>query len=802
MNVFKKLSVLFMIFFCLFLSVQSPISAKQAIKVNVDEGINGKVREGRGFPLTITVTNTGEDFSGDLVFDFSPSYNIGGARTIHIDIPEGETKEYSLSLPGFSDNLQHNMNLQTIHLFQDSWKTGKEINFTGDKRLNPNYIYADQHTIGFLSEQPDRLKELKLLKAGNSGRTETLELNKDTVPVDAIGLQIFDYIVIDEFNISSLKDRQQQAITEWVSNGGILIVGGSPDSSTSLGQITNIVPMKQLTEGKLSNSKLFKVNNGSEVTFSTLPLFYGEVTDSAEVVVSHESIPVIVSKAYGHGEVWQTAFSLGDAPLSDWEGYSEWFNWLLLKTEPYYMNQTRGYQSYLEPLYYEFAEMNELFPTSQFSISTLVIILVIYLILIVPILYLVLRKFDKREQAWWIIPGLAILVSIGIFTTGAKDRIASPQLNQFSVLEVDDNKNAKGITAATLLSNTSGNYEVIADRNQTDLYPSLPRVNQPQQDYYQYIVEAVDAEEQSLTFRDVEYWSTRTLFGRTNLKDIGSFDTNLTFENEVLKGTITNNFQYDFSDIFIWSGTRTYRLGELPKGESIDIEQKLASSYLTSPSGSVSGVHHIPNQNVDIAIQKRDRLQENAYQMIVNGKQKSLPVLFGYTADSIVPVDIKGKEEKRNSLALIYQPVTATNNYSGEFTLRNDQLRLDVQSLTGQLIEKFQPYHMEEMALENGTYEMTLSLPDQMNMEKTLLTSLSMQVYTPEALSFSIVNTTTGEKVPFKEGTNAIQMKEELQNFVSSEGVITFHFEKQSKGSSQDPFVRIPGIVLKGEVRK
>ena len=83
-----------------------------------------------------------------------------------------------------------------------------------------------------------------------------------------------------------------------------------------------------------------------------------------------------------------------------------------------------------------------------------------------------LKKIDKREHAWWIIPCLSILLSIGVFFTGAKDKIKNPQFNEMGIYQYNDNY-LSGYQATTLLSNKSGDFTLTYDKNAYTPIPYL-----------------------------------------------------------------------------------------------------------------------------------------------------------------------------------------------------------------------------------------------------------------------------------------------------------------------------------------
>ncbi|WP_044337562.1 hypothetical protein [Rossellomorea aquimaris] len=785
--------------FLMFLVMEDTTLAQAQIKISVDEGIDGKVKEGRGFPLKVTVENTGSDFKGDLLFDYAPSYQTGGARALSIDVPANSTRTYTFSIPGFNDEIRHNSNQETIHLFEGSWEKGKEMKFKGDKRLTPNFIYSNYTAIGLLSENPDRLKGIKGANMGGN-QVEVLTLTKENIPEEKSGFQMLDYLIIDQFNISELSQDQQSALKSWVEAGGVLFIGGAPHLEDTLGSAADMAPLTFGEESTLSDTSTFNVKKNIKASFNSLAIYKGTVKPESDVLVEQDGIPLVVKSSEGLGEVWQTAFSLGDPVLNAWESYDEWFANVLSKTEPYFLlGQSNGDQSFLERIYYEVADSNELFPTTNFKVSTLVIILIIYLIVLVPLLYFLLRKVDKREQAWWIIPAISVLVSSGIFITGAKDRISKPHLNQMSVLKVEEDKSVHGISAFSALSNSGGDYDFVSDKHNLEITPARVRNSAGGVDQYKFAVEEMTKDNRSITFRDVEYWSTRTSLGTSEKEEVGRFIPELVLEDQTLSGTIQNDFPYDFTDVYIWSGSRMYRLGDMKAGDTLEVDKKLSTNYLSSPIGMTPNMSApLPNQQ-NIKQQKKERLENFASQMISADNENNSPVIFGYTEAEIFNMKIKNKESKSENFSLLYQHFPSLGNYKGAFTLRNEQLDLDVLPIKGQVIEHYSHNGANEMGLEDGTYELTIHLPKQIDLSKVTLHSLNMTLHTGGVLQFSLIDPQTDERMVLSESsTNSIEVKDKLNKYINDNGEIVFEFEKRSQG---DPFVRLPDIVLKGEVR-
>jgi hypothetical protein len=787
--------VTFSILLSLFAMTAMPVNAAESvnIKVTLDEGIDGKVKRGKGFPLVIHLENNDEAFSGDVLIRYNPSYNSGGVVALRVELPEGSTKSYQVSLPGMvEDPSSYGPNATSITLYKGSWKNGTEVNFKGDKTIKPRLIEANTTFIGVLSENYDRLKELRTLPSLNS---QMVPLTEKEIPKQGLGLEMIDYLVVDEFALSSLDEQQQQAIKEWISLGGVLVAGASPDAAGSYGQLYTMLPMKPETESK-GTTQFLDISKTEKPPFEELPLFTGAVEKGAEILQKSGQLPVVVKKEYGSGAILQTSFSLGDQPLSNWLGYSTWFkNFLTQGGTGHTFSQQFG-QDFYDRLYWEFVEANEYFPSSNYTITQLMLIILVYIVIIVPVLYFFLRKIDKREHSWWIIPSLAVLMTIIVFGLGAKDRIAEPQLNQMGVYQLN-NKQLMGIQATTLLSNTSGNYTIELPKGQFNAIPH-------NRDSYNFDptnsgVTVEQRKNTEMVFRNVGYWSSKTLYGRAQKDTEGEFVTDLQITNNQLTGTIENRFPYDFEEIFIWSGNQKIEVGSLKKGETKKIDQKIKQTFLTGPA-MLSNQGMYMNQQTDIEKMKMERIQYAAY-LFLNGNvvSGSKPLIGGMTKDEVVKVNISGKKEKKNNLNLVLAPFEAKSDFRGEFTITNEMLSTDMEVVTGMIHEKGINGSPNEMTMEDGEYDYKIRLPEPMQSKKVKIKSINIRINTPQMVQYSLLNRVTGEYLVLKPDQRNVTLveKDQVEQYFSDTGELIIKVHKNTQG---DPFVYLPQITVKGEV--
>ncbi|USK93920.1 DUF7408 domain-containing protein [Rossellomorea marisflavi] len=792
-NVTKSIALI-LLCLCLFPMFANTSSAAEGIKITVEEGIDGKVKEERGFPITVTVQNGAEHFKGDIVFDYAQSFESGGGRVLSIDLPPGETRTFSLTIPGFGDPLRGNTSKETIHLFKGDWKSGKEVKFTGDKRLNPNFIYMDYASIGLLSKDADRLKSLKASQVyGN--KVEALNLSEKNFPGDATGLQMFDFIVIDGFDLSLFSKKQLDALHRWVDKGGTVLIGSDVNVQKALGPLADIAPLKVDGEQTLSDLSFLETQKNLKVNVKTLSAIEGELTPESEAVIGEKENPILAKKSIGRGEVWQASFLLSDSQLNDWAGFTPWINEFYSKTK--YSNNSYNMGGRAQGFYYEMGMVNELFPSNQFKVSTLILVVAVYLILVIPVLYFLLRKFDKREQSWWIIPTVSILLSIGIFLTGAKDRVTKPHMNQMSILEADGKGAVQGISAFTFFSNSSGDYTLSAGHD-LELYANNS-MNAPEFDQYKYSLDEVTRNTTDTTLRDVEYWSTRTVMGDAYKSDAGSFSPQLSLKDKTLTGSIGNDFPYDFEEVYLWSGTRTYSLGGVKAGQSLEVDKKVSVDYLSSPVSNNSIPPSFTGQQ-GLDDQRKQSLEQVSSYLMEEEASGNRPVIFGYTKDGIVDVTMKDRKPKKDNLSLVYQSIPSMGDFNGPFSLKNEQLDVEVKPIDGKVIDNYSMNGSGEMELEDGTYEMILKLPEQMQESDISLNSLSIRQYPETPLEFSMIAPSDGKEKKLEEqSSNTFEVKDRLTDYLNEDGEMVIKFVKSTQGNS---YTQLPKIVLKGEAKQ
>ncbi|MCJ7841706.1 hypothetical protein MUB24_12525 [Lederbergia sp. NSJ-179] len=789
----KRIRFSIVVFIFMFLSSFSfPVhAATAAIDLTIEEGYNGEVKMNRGYPVKMTLKNSGADFSGDLLLPYTTGYNLGGKKVIHIELPKGSEKTYEITLPGSAEE-PFNYKQKPPLLYEMSWKSGKKIPFKAVHHSNKRTIDYNQATIGLISENPDRLKKLQLIQLMGEP-VITVPLNKTNLPIEEQSLEFFDFLLIDDYPVSELSDEQQAAIIAWIHQGGTLIAGGSSKGHHAFGQLESLLPMQIHNQKNIQDLSFLTSDKETPIHFSSLTIHTGSTQADAEIIEHSGKIPVILKRPLDQGEIWQTAFSIGEEPLSSWEGFEKYW-------EDFFASIPSGLSSKFQSdglyqsIYNELGSVNELYPTSNFSLPIVLFTLLGYIILIIPILYVLLRKMDKREHAWWIIPAISLIVSVSIFSIGAKERMAKPHLFELGLFEADPKGNLVGSYSASIFSNRSGDYQLSFPKAHISGAPV--KTGESLLDG-QSLTDAIVSEtrgSQNYEYPDVGYWSARTMVGYVNKQEVGQFQVDLNLEGEKLKGKITNQFPFHFEELFIWSGEHIYELGEINQEETLEVDLDLQKGILTRPIS----LGYTGNQaDTELEELKKEELLNALVtsDKIVNNNE---PIVYGFTKDNIVEANIRHKKEKNDRVQIIYQPFEATGMGTGPFTITQAELTTELRAITGNILSPMDMYN--ELELGTGVYEAVLTLPGQIDLKKASFDSISFTLDPYAELTLSLMDYKTGEFVEVDENNESVVLKDHPERFISEHGQLTVQLEK--KNGEENPYISFPEFTVKGTMNQ
>ncbi|MCA0989062.1 DUF7408 domain-containing protein [Guptibacillus algicola] len=788
-NVHKTIAII--LFLALAITLPQYANAAGGIEVESEIGIDGKAQIGKGFPVELTLKNKGEAVEGDLILSSSKGYSSAHNQVIPVELGEGEEKTYQLTVSGFGEHVQHSNNptkkTEHIYFFEGGFEKGKQVELSGDLDLTPSFLPFDRLVVGVLSDDQDAFNAIKT--ASFNGNSHEL-IQMESVYNSSEALDVFDLILINEYNAAEFSEEQQQNIADWVKRGGNLVVGSSSGVEQRLSGLADLLPLTP--SGTKSLQELSVLNSEEPLPLSNVDVVTGKLKDSASIEFEQNNFPLVVSDSLGMGKVIQLTYNPSSKELVEWDGNGKWWEKLIQATVDNGKNRYGSNEDMLQQLTYD----SEMFPGSVISIPLLVVLFVIYLVVVVPVLYVILKKKDRREWGWWIIPSLALIASIGIYVVGAKDRLKGTQVNEMMVFELGESGEASGYGSSSILTNGSGNYSLSFEGDNLSVSPKIDHYYDDV-DYSIFPMKEQTVDGEKITFQDVEYWSTRSATVTVPSIELGSLQADLKVDNGKLTGDITSELKQDLENVFLISGTKSYDLGSVKGGSKTDITvDGVQNTVMTAPS-SYAAQKAFPNAH-NMGSNENWKEFSILEFYLTNGLlnyQNPSPLLIGYVDESIIKAKINDKAPKRNSLNMIVMPVEVDTTMSGEFSINLSEIIPKITTLEGNGEYYAEPLENGEnwVDLGNGKFEFSYQLPESLNKKEVAFHELS--------LTFDQSNGGSEVRIMDKEDGKVLEhqsekITENVQNYVN-DGKIVLQINKTSGMNGQ---FYVPRMSIKGEI--
>ncbi|MFJ7699251.1 hypothetical protein [Lysinibacillus fusiformis] len=776
-----------------FLLPSTQAQAAAPLEVKATAGISGKAKYQSVVPLQVTVKNNGADFSGDMAINSSNSYEAASALVVPIDIAAGEEKTFTFYLDGLADNGYSDADL--FAFYEGNIEKGKKIAYKGTKRLQSNFLDPTSTFVYTLTDKSDRLSALlRLSSFVPQNNVEIFNINqlKDyTFPEDEQGLAMANVIVVDEVAIADLAQKQQEALLKWVQDGGTLLLGATDQVDATAGVFKEYLPMSLSQEMTAISAETLTKLSGGGIFTQPISIHTATNHEGSLPVLTENNIVLASKKKVGSGEIIQTAFSLGDQPLASMDGYAA----LLAKLIDIQSISQQGMmsqgQSPLDQISYELRNINELFPSFEVSVSYMLIVIILYIIIIGPVLYFVLKKVDKREHAWWIIPVFSIVLSIGLFIVGAKDRIVQPQVQQSAFYKINEDSSLNGYYVESILTNRSGDFVVNTDKNTTAVaMRNYNNFTGTVGDLHESSYIKENANGSTLRLRDLNYWSVQSFGGKTSAQNIGKMDVDITLKNEKLTGTIKNNFPFELKDVTLISGVKEVKLGDIKANGTLQVDKEMKTTVLQKPSVFNNYNYSYPSQKDEVDPMRVERMKTLALPLVENDKQ---PILTAWTDQAIVGAELE-TSANMSPITMLVQPFKGKVELSGPFTMKRNNFTYSLNSLSASGYFDKIDEELNNWYLSDGLYELTMAMPDQFIDAVESLNELTISNKDIKRMQLSIWNNATNMYEPLVDTKQVFT--DNIKNYINQDSEVRLEIKYGPDPTGEQ--TKLPEIELKG----
>jgi len=429
--VFFRSAAVFFIAACVFLLAYSRTSASD-ISAEVIDAVENET-EGTA-AVNVKIDNKGNDFGGYVRLRFTDltqsNRNFTTAFETYVSVAAGTEEEtwITFATPEEAELDKAELRLQIVD------EKGKIIWSAKQYKI----FDTMSSSYGVLSDHPDRLYYFEGISQRNFSQKELTASDVE----DMNKLSALQFLVIDDYDTTQLSKRATSNIESWVNSGGILIIGTGPAMDKTFCKFDqNMIDITMGNGGVASVPSYYgNYNNqtGDNENLDCADLEYGYSYSSN--VQSFDLWNTFnfydwPEKPVGRGIVCVYPFALGDSKLSTDYIISQCETPIVYNNNSNYgYNGPNGIAGRMDEIFEDFQGQGSV------NVVLLSIIICLYVVIVGPVLYLILKKINKREKMWVIIPAISVFTVLLVYIISRTFGISERGLYSVRVLADSNSK--------------------------------------------------------------------------------------------------------------------------------------------------------------------------------------------------------------------------------------------------------------------------------------------------------------------------------------------------------------------------
>ncbi len=298
---------------------------------------------------------------------------------------------------------------------------------------------------------PDGLATLANELAAGKSTEDSLAIlsvaSTNDLPLTRRGLDSVDFLyLVDRYDLS---DQQRQAVEEWVTTGGHLIVSCGANLpqllESPLGQwlqpVFEIEPALMFSQD-LSGLQNFVAGSSQLQTYRKSVPIVKLRSNQAWSVVDSINGPLVQRVSYGAGMISMVAVDLNQKPVNQWLSLPQLYEMLIfgyqLDTSASQTSRTgRISSSGVSDLATQLATVSDAVPSAnRWSTWSVMLLMVIFLFVIGPLDYLLVVRILKKPHLTWITFPALIIAFCLLAVSWVGERVAPLVVRQTHLVDV------------------------------------------------------------------------------------------------------------------------------------------------------------------------------------------------------------------------------------------------------------------------------------------------------------------------------------------------------------------------------
>jgi hypothetical protein len=382
-------------------------------------GLDGYCKDGHWYPVRVRLENTGGGLDGLVTVESSTGLGAAWSYSAEVSLPSVSHKEITIFVQPVnnSDNFKVALSAE-----------GGLVAAATQELL---CLGASDSLHGVWAGNPSLFNVITSVKPAG-GLSELAQLEPADFPARFQGLGMLDTIIISDVDTSVLSREQRDALRAWVDLGGVLIVAGGAGWQKTAAGLGGLLPLAPSGEQTIPNlAALSGYARSTDPLDTPTVIATGELHAEAEVIVEQDGLPLVAARPLGFGAVIYLAADPALEPLRAWGGMEQVYSNLLTGI-PAPPGWSGGFKDWD-------AADNALANVPGLALPPFWLVcgfLLIYVVLIGPVNYLVLRALKMREMAWVSIPVITLIFTLIALFVGALLSGRRSIVNHLAIVEV------------------------------------------------------------------------------------------------------------------------------------------------------------------------------------------------------------------------------------------------------------------------------------------------------------------------------------------------------------------------------
>ena len=568
-------------------------SAQSGLTMQAQAAYAGHFKYGEWLPVWVELENSGPDLDAEIRITLTS--NAGPVTyAAAVALPSGSRKR----LPVYVLPNNYSRELE-VHLVDRTGSAESPL-LTATVAVDP--LPNISYLAGMVGGERGAISFAANASLGQLERRVVLaDIALPELPERVEGLNSFDALIFNNVEAATLTPAQSAALQSWVGRGGRLIVGGGATAQETLANLPEALQFVSVQDiidvQEVPDLALFAQSDAIEAP-GPFTLAQAQI-HTGDILAHAGDTPLLTESRFGSGYVNFVALDLAGAPFNAWTGAPAFWS-KLLDRDASYANWLPPDMSMRQMLADRLGYSLSNLPSLDLpSIRSLSLLLLLYILLVGPVNYFLLRRMHKLHWAWATIPLLTILFSAGAFGLGYSLRGNDLILNKIAIVDPLPDGAANVTSFMGLFSPTQQSYEIDVDGNGL--------VSPMTQNIAPMGISGPGATE--LTIRQgtpahlsglaVNQWSMQSFMTESYVADFGELAGEFYLQGERLNGRIRNQTNYMLSDVVAVAGTQFKRLGELAPGQEMDVEFNGTEPQFINTGSGLSWQIYNPDPNMN-----------------------------------------------------------------------------------------------------------------------------------------------------------------------------------------------------------